>query len=171
MRIGDIQRVPGWLAEIIQSGDGINGIGEKGRDFGRRRGRVECPALVLVDDELRLQHFRQGARLSLNGEVCAQLAQAQDDPLGVKELFDVLIGGIVYAETIGQDLQFGTLPRLELLMISLAEQPGINFESDTHVLLCRVGQWAFHRRLQRRSRDAQIERRILRRRGLITTDQ
>ena len=104
-----------------------------------------------------MQHFRQGARLSLNGEVCAQLAQVQDDSPGVKELFDFLIGGIVYAETIGQDLQIGTLPRLELLMISLAEQPGINFESDAHVQHCRVGQWAFHRRLQRRSRDAQFE--------------
>ena len=92
----------GRLAEIIQSGDGINGIGEKGRDFGRRRGRVECPALILVDDELRLQHFRQGARLSLNGEVCAQLAQAQGDALGMKELLDLLIGGVIYAEALGR---------------------------------------------------------------------
>ena len=99
------------------------------------------------------------------------MLRLRNDPLGVKELFDFLIGGIVYAETIGQDLQIGTLPRLELLMISLTEQPGINFERDAHVQHCRVGQWAFHRRLQRRSRNTQIERRILRRRGMITTDQ
>ncbi|MBV9020837.1 MAG: hypothetical protein JOZ71_09000 [Ktedonobacteraceae bacterium] len=57
----------------------------------------------------------------------------------MKELFDFLIGGIVYAETIGQDLELGTLARLELLMIGLIEQPGINLESDTHVQHGRVG--------------------------------
>ena len=59
---------------------------------------------------------------------------------------------------------------MESLLIGLAKEPGINLESDAHVQLGRVGQIALHGRLQRRSRDTEMERRI-QGLGLITTDQ
>jgi len=50
-------------------------------------------------------------------------------------------------------LWLGGLSRMESLLIGLVKEPGINFESDAHVQLGRVGQIALHGRLQRRSRD------------------